>query len=372
MREIIMTGKSVEEATELALVELGLTREEVSVEIIDMPAKKLFKNIPAKVKVICDADLAAEEAAKKAAAATAGAKEAPATVKTTEAKPAAPKAADKPATKHENTTDEPGVPLDIATDEKAALAAGFLSEICEKMGVSNITVSAEKRGEVIILKIDGPHVGALIGRRGETMEALSYLSGLVANRIDGDYAKIGIDVGGYRSKREADLASLAQRIAAKVIKTGRAQALEPMNPYERRIIHSAVSEVAGVKSESTGEGPTRRVVILSTGENAKPGLPERYDRGERSERGERTGRSGDRSRPYAGKGGERGNDRGPRPAYAKNGERGPRQGGGFNKPSGVPERTFKDRPVSDAAPVASKRSETISDGDFPLYGKIEL
>ncbi|MEG2659885.1 MAG: RNA-binding cell elongation regulator Jag/EloR [Oscillospiraceae bacterium] len=350
MREIIMTGKTVEDATELALAELGLSREEVSVEIIDMPAKKLFKNIPAKVKVICDADVDAEALAKAQAATSEKA------VKANETK--APSANTVNAEKqHVNTKDEDAVPMDIADSEKATLAVEFLTEICTKMGVENIKITAEKRGEVIILKIDGPNVGALIGRRGETMEALSYLAGLVANHIGGDYAKIGIDVGGYRSKREDDLSALAKRIAEKVVKTGRSQALEPMNPYERRIIHSAVSEVEGVKSESTGEGASRRVVIISTGANAKNALPERYDRPFKSE--------GDRPRSgYQGKGA-------PRKPYSKQDDRGPKRSGGF-KESSVPARNFKDRVPTDAAPIVPKRTETVSDGDFPLYGKIEL
>ena len=99
-------------------------------------------------------------------------------------------------------------------------------------------------------------LGALIGRRGETMESLSYLASLVANRLEGDYIKLGLDVAGYRDKRESDLTALAQRIGAKVRKTGRSFAMEPMNPYERRIIHSAISKMEGVRSESKGEAVT--------------------------------------------------------------------------------------------------------------------
>ena len=100
------------------------------------------------------------------------------------------------------------------------------------------------------------------------MESLSYLASLVANRLEGDYIKLGLDVAGYRDKRENDLTVLAQRIGNKVRKTGRSFAMEPMNPYERRIIHSAISKMEGVRSESKGEGRDRRVVIYSTDPNA--------------------------------------------------------------------------------------------------------
>ena len=101
------------------------------------------------------------------------------------------------------------------------------------------------------------------------MESLSYLASLVANRLEGDYIKLGLDVAGYRDKRESDLTALAQRIGAKVRKTGRSFAMEPMNPYERRIIHSAISKMEGVRSESKGEGRDRRVVIYSTAPDAQ-------------------------------------------------------------------------------------------------------
>ena len=125
------------------------------------------------------------------------------------------------------------------------------------------------------------------------MESLSYLASLVVNRMEGPYVKLGIDVGGYRNKREDDLTALAVRIANRVIRTGCYYEMEPMNPYERHIIHTAVAEIEGVRSESKGEGPDRRVVIYSTDPNAS-NLPDRdAPRGRRSgpNRGNRNGRS---------------------------------------------------------------------------------
>ena len=98
------------------------------------------------------------------------------------------------------------------------------------MGVENFTFTAVKKGAATVLKVSGEHMGALIGRRGETMESLSYLASLVVNRMEGPYVKLGLDVGGYRNKREDDLSALARRIADRVIRTGCYYEMEPMNP----------------------------------------------------------------------------------------------------------------------------------------------
>ena len=142
------------------------------------------------------------------------------------------------------------------------------------MGVEEFSFTAVKKGEATILCVTGEHMGALIGRRGETMESLSYLASLVINRMEGPYVKLGLDVGGYRNKREDDLSALAKRIADRVIRTGCYYEMEPMNPYERHIIHTAIADIEGVRSESKGEGPTRHIVIYSTDPNAS-NLPDR-------------------------------------------------------------------------------------------------
>ena len=142
-------------------------------------------------------------------------------------------------------------------------AVDYLTPIFNLMGVENFTFSAVKKGAATILKVSGEHMGALIGRRGETMESLSYLASLVVNRMEGPYVKLGLDVGGYRNKREDDLSALAKRIADRVIRTGCYYEMEPMNPYERHIIHTAIAEIDGVRSESKGDGPARHVVPVS-------------------------------------------------------------------------------------------------------------
>ena len=239
------------------------------------------------------------------------------------------------------------MPLDIENDPRLSAAVAYLTEVFAAMGVTQVTFAAVQKGEATILKVEGENVGALIGRRGETMESLSYLASLVANRQKGDYLKLGLDVAGYRNKRESDLEALARRIGAKVAKTGRPFAMEPMNPYERRLIHSAIGKMEGLRSESRGEGSDRRVVIYSTGPNAKP---ERAPR-----KGGRPVGKGGRPPRRDGRPGRDGSRRGPRP-------------------SSVPAREFADRPRSpEAAPQAPVRTERINDAaDFELFGKIEL
>ena len=141
-------------------------------------------------------------------------------------------------------------------------SAKFLQELLGKMGV-NGTVSAFENEEGIKLKIDSDTDGLLIGRRGETLDALQYIVSLYENkdRKEHGYRRISIDTEGYRARREDTLRRLARRNALKVAKSGRSFAMEPMNPYERRVIHSALQGFRGVTTHSEGEEPNRRVII---------------------------------------------------------------------------------------------------------------
>ena len=141
-------------------------------------------------------------------------------------------------------------------------SAKFLQELLGKMGV-NGTVSAFENEEGIKLKIDSDTDGLLIGRRGETLDALQYIVSLYENkdRKENGYRRISIDTEGYRARREDTLRRLARRNALKVAKSGRSFAMEPMNPYERRVIHSALQGFRGVTTPSEGEEPNRRVII---------------------------------------------------------------------------------------------------------------
>ena len=372
------TGKTVDEARAKACALLGVQADDlnVSCEVLEMPQKTGFlglKLTPAKVCVSVeepDAPAAApaepvvekktpvQEAVKAAPVAEepAAAAAQPEAKAEEPAAPAAEAAAEQPAAEEE----EPEVPIVIEENAKIKAAVDYLREVIALMGVENVTFSAVQKGEATIIRLDGEKLGALIGRRGETMESLSYLASLVANRLEGDYIKLGLDVAGYRDKRESDLTALAQRIGAKVRRTGRSFAMEPMNPYERRIIHSAIGKMEGVRSESKGEGRDRRVVIYSTDPNAVAESANARPRGPRGGRDRNgTGRSGGYHR-----GGERRGDR--------NG-RGPRNGGGRGGyRSNVPERTYTPRDAENAAPVAPKRTERVDDFADLSFGKIEL
>ena len=381
------TGKTVDEARAKACALLGVQADDlnVSYEVLEMPQKTGFlglKLTPAKVCVSVE-----EPDAPAAAPAPAAEEKAPVQpVKEEQAAPAAPAveevpapaaqpeaAAEQPAAPAAEAAEQPAaeeeteVPIIIAENAKVKAAVEYLQEVITKMGVENVTFSAVQKGEATIIRLDGEKLGALIGRRGETMESLSYLASLVANRLEGDYIKLGLDVAGYRDKRESDLTALAQRIGAKVRKTGRSFAMEPMNPYERRIIHSAISKMEGVRSESKGEGRDRRVVIYSTAPDAQ--TENTY--GERRPRGGRgNGRRPGGNRKDGYRGGSRGGEHGGR---SNGGYRGNRSGAPRGpRPSSVPERTYAPRDAESAAPVAPKRTERVDDfADFS-FGKIEL
>ena len=371
------TGKTVDEARAKACALLGVQAEDmnVSYEVLEMPQKTGFlglKLTPAKVRVSVE-----EPDAPKAPEAPAAA-EAPAPVEEKVEVPAAP-AAEEAAPAEEPKAEEAApvaeaapaeeaeeveVPINIEENRKVKAAVEYLQEVITRMGVNDVTFSAVQKGEATIIRLDGEKLGALIGRRGETMESLSYLASLVANRLEGDYIKLGLDVAGYRDKRESDLTALAQRIGAKVRKTGRSFAMEPMNPYERRIIHSAIGKMEGVRSESKGEGRDRRVVIYSTAPDAQ--TDNTY--GERRPRGNGRRNGGNRN------GGYRGNRNGDRNGSNRGGYRsGPRPAGSRGgRGSSVPERTYAPRDAEDAAPVAPKRTERVDDfADFS-FGKIEI
>ena len=382
------TGKTVDEARAKACALLGVQADDlnVSYEVLEMPQKTGFlglKTTPAKVCVsVEEPDAPAAPAAAPAPAAEAApvqetAPEVPAAPVEEPAAPVEAPAAEveQPAAEQaapaaaEAADEETEVPIVIEENAKVKAAVEYLQGVIAKMGVENVTFSAVQKGEATIIRLDGEHLGALIGRRGETMESLSYLASLVANRLEGDYIKLGLDVAGYRDKRESDLTALAQRIGAKVRKTGRSFAMEPMNPYERRIIHSAISKMEGVRSESKGEGRDRRVVIYSTAPDAQTEntYGERRPRGGRPGNGRRPG--GNRNGGYRGgsrsEHGDRNGNRGGYRGSRNGGNRGPR-------PSGVPERTYAPRDAETAAPVAPKRTERVDDfADFS-FGKIEL
>lgn len=285
VKEYIGEGKDLLEATTNAkeglVSTLGLKNDDdVKIEIICDFKKKtlgLFGGSMAKVKAFIelpDPKPEKKKADKKPAAPKAETKEKPAKA---EAKP-------EPKKEEPVVADIKLVPADqLDQASSAAKAAAYIKTVMLGLGCENVTVSAAELDGGIYLQLDGEKLGVVIGRRGETLDALQYLTSLAANTGNG-YQKVTLNIGNYREKREQTLISLAKRVSAQVLSSGRSRSLEPMNPYERRIIHTAVQEIEGVVSNSTGEGPGRRVIISPECGDRRP--PRRDDR--------RGGRRGDR------------------------------------------------------------------------------
>lgn len=149
----------------------------------------------------------------------------------------------------------------IQKENEFKKAEVFLNELFKKMGLSAVS-SAVEDDDTVKINITGDSTGVLIGRRGETLDALQYITSLVVNRNSDKHKRVILDTENYRAKREETLKRLADRLANKVIKTGKRVALEPMNPYERRILHATLQSNPKVETFSEGEEPNRRVIIV--------------------------------------------------------------------------------------------------------------
>ena len=274
IREYTATGATVEEAIENACRELGVSPLDVTPEILRLPKKGFFKKVLAEVRITVQSDdeLLKEDPApvappkkpapvreKPAAPAPAPKKEEPkpAPVEKKQPAPQLVPAAPQPAA--EAAAPAPAAEAPVSLEDlrpKINVAEKYLLEIFEKMGLKDIQVRFEQtENRTVLIHIDGGDIGTVIGKRGETLDAIQYLVSLVANRQEGEYVRFTINAGNYREKREETLRALAQRMAKKVLKTGRPAALEPMNPYERRIIHAVVTEIDCVYSKSTAAPP---------------------------------------------------------------------------------------------------------------------
>lgn len=281
IREAIAKGDTVEQAFANACRELGVETTDAEFEILEMPTKKtfgLFGGSPARVRAYIEE------------------------------------------------------PDPVEERDPAEEAAAYLKNVLGKMGLSQASVEIQREEAGAALTLSGDDIGFIIGHRGETLDALQYLASLVANHVDGTYYRITLDVGNYREKRKETLEALGKKMAARAVKTGRNSSLEPMNPYERRIIHTAVQTVAGAKSWSEGVDQGRHVVIGPEG-GERP-QPRRSDRG-------RGGNRGRNDRNRGGKGGY--NDRNRRP------------------------RGDRSRPN----PAPRAEGPKTDDPNTPIYGRIE-
>ena len=321
IKEAVAQGSTVEEAFARACAELGVDTAEATCEVLELPTKKtfgFFGGKPAKVKAIVELPDSVEEKPRTEP------------VRQTEPikKPEKPQKVEK--TKKSApvpvvNTPAPAAPVRASADgvDPAAEAAAYLKRVLGAMGLNDVEVGITREENSAALSITGGDVSFIIGHRGETLDALQYLSSLVANHVGETYYRVTLDVGNYREKRKTTLEALGRRMAIRAVKSGRNSSLEPMNPYERRIIHTAVQSIEGATSWSEGEAQGRHVVIGPEG--------------------------GERRR----------NDRGGRGGYGRgrNGGSRPRSGGRSSHNSPAP------------APNSAPRAD---DPATPIYGKIEV
>lgn len=282
IREAIGIGKTVDEAYENAKVQLNAPFEaDVQFTVIEQPKKKAFgifgKETPAKVKAFYE--IPDEQPAAKP-------------VKEKKAEKSAPKAhAAKPAP----------VKKPVANPEAFEGTKAYIRSILKGLGISECEVSFAEEEDGLAIELDcGEDYGVVIGRRGETLDAIQYLVRLYMNKGKDNYKRVSINIGNYREKRAETLRELAKRNAAKVLRNGRNAVLDPMNPYERRIIHTTIQEIEGVESHSVGSDSERKVVI-TLAEGVKPTNPDRRynNRGGKSgyNRGNRGGNRNSSAQP---------------------------------------------------------------------------
>jgi len=256
------SARTVDAAIDEALKELGLSRDDVSVEILEMGKTGFlgFGAVPARVRVSYEtpdpAPVKPAPAPKKAEKPTPAPKaEKPAA----KASPAKSEKAEAPAPKAEKKPAAPAAVEGESADYTAIRS--FLTGLLERMGVNaDIEISPRDNGGINV-NLTGASMGAIIGRRGETLDAIQHLTNYVVNKDSDKHLHISVDAEAYRSKREESLTRLAEKMAEKAIKYKRSMALEPMNSYERHVIHTALQNYEGVSTSSTGVEPNRRVVV---------------------------------------------------------------------------------------------------------------
>ena len=310
----IFTASSVDEAKQKAADAFGVPVSAITFQVLEEPKRSLLGGLFGKkeeYRIEASYTPAAPAPAEEAEAAV---EETVETVENAVVSEAAEEAdaVDDAADEPEEAAGRTDIPEDVQL-EKLAVGAAYLESILKQLAPDVKVTGKLENG--ISYQIEGNGAGSLIGRRGDTLDAMQYLTSMVANRGDHDYVRVTIDTCGYREKRRKALQELAQRISKNVLRSGRSIALEPMNPYERRVIHSAVTEIEGVSSHSVGEEPNRKVII--TNDSA----PE-YKRDDKNARSFRERGRGDRNDRGRGRGGR--HDRGDRRDRRPSGE-GPRK-----------------------------------------------
>lgn len=282
---IEVTGKTVDEALTNALIKLGTTSDKVVYEVIDKGSNGflgLFNSKPAKIKARRKSDIEikiaadqvlkkqAEEAERKAAEAKkeAEVKKAADEKKAKAAEEKVEKQVQAEAKKnavHETVSESKAVDAkaEMSHEEIEKRITTFLKEMFTAMDMNvNVTVTFDEKDDNVNVDLSGDNMGVLIGKRGQTLDSIQYLTSLVVNKGKEKYVRIKLDTENYRKRRQETLESLAKNIAYKVKRSRRSVSLEPMNPYERRIIHAALQNDKFVSTKSEGEEPFRHVVVV--------------------------------------------------------------------------------------------------------------
>ncbi len=279
-------GVDVDEAVRLALMDLKLSRDEVEVTVLEQPSKGFFgigsKLAKVRVEKKKEEPEKKEETPLKSAETVVSEKK-----ETAEASDAQPreKREEKRSRKsrgknrndnregrdhrrereERNAHVEKSLSIDAVDKDKLEEvekheALDFLRDVTEKMGL-HLNFKARAGEDIVYIEMDGKDAGTVIGKRGQTLDSIQYLTSLVVNRDSEKYIKVVIDAENYRAKRQKTLEQLAERLAGKVVRTGKYVRLEPMNPYERKIIHATLQHNPDINTRSEGEEPYRRVVI---------------------------------------------------------------------------------------------------------------
>ena len=276
-KTMVATGKTIDLAIEAALTQLGMDRDSVSVQVLQQ-AKSGFLGIgaqPAKVEITYEAPDPAPRAALSSASRSKPKAKKPEAPKAEPVKPAAPKQETKPEPKKETKPErksEPKKEAPKAPKEPKVYApaeAGsveekietFLKGLLEHMGSQAVPHAVKGEGNTYDVELVGEDLGYLIGRRGDTLDALQHLSNYTINRGVEGHIRINVDAEDYRAKREDSLTRYARKKAQQVLKARRRTTLEPMNAYERHVIHAALQDMDNITTHSTGTEPNRRIVI---------------------------------------------------------------------------------------------------------------
>lgn len=266
MRSVEKVGKTVNDAVTEALIELGASTEEVDIEIISKGSKGLlgFGAKDAKVRVTLKAPVEVEPQIEVIP-------EVKEDVKVTNANKVTETVAPPKQSRAKNEEKKDSEDAVVVTKDELAhvqeLAEAFLYKLLKEMNIEAVVKSEVVNNNRLSISLEGKNMGVIIGKRGETLDAIQYIVNIVANKGRTEYVKIMLDTENYRARREETLKKLAYKLSKKAQQSKKPIILEPMNPYDRRIIHSALQDSKIVKTHSEGKEPFRRVVITPNYQN---------------------------------------------------------------------------------------------------------